>query len=320
MNNNTAKEINDVSFKVQNKNNILRLSKNEKLKYLDDLTVSYPLMKDIIKVMEECKNSISYSSQPECLSLVGPPRVGKTKIIETFMKKYPDELTEEGTNKTILYCEVPCPATINGLVSSLLQALGDPFYNKSGRIIHKSFRLEGLLCKCNVKMIILDEVQHLIDSNRKKLIIDSSDWFKILIAKTKIPVVFVGLDYSVQIFTENKQLGSRVLNRFALNPFKYSDKSFRIILHYFDKSLPLKAESNLAQQDIWEYIYIATKGYLGYLKILLKESTKIALENNYSNINMSILAKAFDNKLTHIIEENPFLPGFNLKKALKKIY
>ncbi len=318
--NNTAKDANNIFSEVINKENILKKSRHERLKYLDDLTVTYPLMDKIIKAIEECKNSISHSSQPECLSIVGPPRVGKTRIIETFMQKYPNQLTEDGINKTILYCEVPCPATINGLVSSLLQALGDPFYNKTTRIIQKSLRLEGMLSKCNVKMIILDEVQHLIDSNRRRLIIDSSDWFKVLIAKTKIPVVFVGLDYSTQIFIENKQLGSRVLNRFTMKPFKYSDKSFRAILYRLDRFLPLESESNLSKPGIWEYIYIATLGHFGYLKILLKESVKIALDSNYSHITMPILAQAFDNKLIHIIEKNPFLPGFNIQKALSKIY
>lgn len=301
------------------KDKILKLTKYEKLKYIDNLVIEYPKMTKILSAIEECKNSTFYSKQPECLSLTGPPRCGKTTIIETFIKKYPDNLTEEGTVKPILYCEVPCPATINGLVSTLLLALGDPFYNRKSTIIDKTFRLEKLLKKCRVQLIILDEVQHLIDSNRKKLIHDSSDWFKNLIAKTKIPVVFVGLEYSLQVFEENKQLGSRVLNRFSIKPFDFSDKTFKIILHFFDQALPLIDPSDLSKDNIWQQIYIATHGYLGYVKVLLKEATKIAIEENYNKLTLPILAKAYENKLKHIFDINPFLPGFNLNKAINQI-
>jgi len=290
------------------KKEVLNLSKEEKLKYFDDLVIVYPQMKEILSSIEDCKNSTKYSSQPECLSLVGPYRCGKTTIIETYTEKFPDILTEEGTIKPILYCSVPCPATSNGLVSALLEGMGDPFYYKRSTIYFKKSRLKDFLRKCNVELIILDEVQHLIDSNRRKLIRETADWFKLLITETNIPVIFVGLEYALQVFEENKQLGSRVLNRYQMKPFGDNDKSFRILLHCFDKSLPLKNLSNLENDEISKYILTATQGRLGYLKVLLKEALKIAIDENYNHITIPILSKSYENKLKHLCGPNPFLP------------
>lgn len=296
------------------KNRLINLSRIEKLKYVDRLVVRYPLLKKIHNSMEECILSPQYSDLPECISIYGPPRSGKTTIIKKFMEKYPDKVGDEGQVKQIVYCEVPCPATISSLPTALLYALGDPFYNKSQNIATKTLRLEKLLIDCKVKMIILDEVQHLIDGNKKSLLYNSSDWFKNLITQTRIPVVFSGLEYSTLIFESNVQLGARVLNRYSIKPFKYNDNDFKGILFFLDKELPLKEASNLANTDTWKYIYEATEGYLGYLKILLKESVRIAIDNNYDYITMPILAEAFNNKLSSIINDNPFMPGYRLNQ------
>lgn len=297
---------------------LLRLSKKEKLNYVDKLTISYPLMDQIICKIDECRESIQYCSQPECMIISGPPRAGKTTIIKEYMQEHPEINLNEGTVKPVVYCLVPCPATIDGLVSSLIQALGDPFYNKSSRISEKTFRLENLLKACKVELIILDEVQHLVDSNRKKVIMDSADWFKNLIAKTGISVVFVGLPECKKIFVENTQLGSRVLNRYEIIPFNYKDKSFRVILHLLDEALPFEFASDLSESGMWECIYIATHGILGYLKILIRESVNVAIENNYNNITTPILAQAYNNKLHQVLGPNPFVPGFDFDSYFNK--
>lgn len=138
-------------------------------------------------------------------------------------------------------------------------------------------------------------------------------------SSTKIPIMFMGLKDSTRMLIENKQLGSRVLNRYELKSFNYGDDTFRAILYFFDESIPLKSKSNLLENDLWQYIFFATDGRLGYVKILLKEATKIALEHNSDLITTSMLAEAFHNKLYSIIGDNPFLPGYDLEKAKEKL-
>lgn len=301
----------------EKKSKLLKMSKIQKLEYVDKLTISYPLIQDILNKIEYCQNSMMHSSQPECLSLIGPPRAGKTTIIEQHMSKYSDIIEPEGTIRQIVYCQVPCPANIGGLVTELLRAIGDPFYNKRASIIQKTHTLYELLLKCKVKLIILDEVQHLVDRNRQTLIKESSDWFKKLIFDTKIPVIYVGLPDSLKIFIENDQLGSRVLNRYTIEAFDFYKKDFRAILKLLDESLPLSLYSGLADPDIWKRIYIATNGLIGFVKVLIKESTKLALDHNTERITMPILSNAYDQKLAQIFGDNPFTPGFDLEEHIE---
>jgi hypothetical protein len=241
------------------------------------------------------------------MSILGPSRAGKTTTSRKFMERYPDIETEEGLTKQILYCEVPCPPALSSLPTTLLYALGDPLYDKGRNIAQRTLRLENLLIDCGVKMIILDEVQHLVEGTTPRQQRQASDWFKNIINKTKIPVVFSGLDSSSLIFEVNSQLKARVLNNFRIIPFRITDKEFKAIVHVIDLKLPIKGQSDFVATGLWKEIYDATEGHLGYLKVLLKECVKIAIEKEYETITRSVLAKAYQNKLTRVINNNPFL-------------
>ena len=121
----------------------------------------------------------------------------------------------------------------------------DPFWAKRyPNIGIMTFRLYELLYTCKVQLIIIDETQQLVDRDSKKLIRESADWFKDLINITKIPVAFLGLPESSNIFIENEQLSGRVLLRETVEPFHYDDKGFRSFLHVFDGELPFENSSD----------------------------------------------------------------------------
>lgn len=297
---------------------LLKKTKEEKLDYVDKLNIFYPKMTDILKRIQKCQESPNHSKQPECLSLIGPRRAGKSTIIEYHQRAYPDIVQSEETTKPVLVSKVPCPAHIGSLVVRLLRDIGDPFFQKKDSIGRSTERLYKLLQYCKVELIVLDEVQHLVDRNRQILIQESADWFKDLIENTRIPVVFVGLPDSRKIFYENEQLGGRVLNRFEVGAFEFDDQTFRTILFLMDQSLPFKNSSGLANIDMCHRIHLATGGLLGFLKPLIKEATSIALENQLELLTMPILSAAYELKLTSIFGKNPFSPGFDLNSTLRK--
>jgi predicted AAA+ superfamily ATPase len=309
---------NNLNLPEVDKQKLLNMSVDEKENYVDELVIVNPKMQRIIDILEECKKSHLTCKQPECASIKGPRRSGKSTIAEEYQKKYPDYETEVGIVKPVFYSSVPCPANIGSLVTRLLYDINDPFYNKERNIGRNTHRLYDILKKCKVELIILDEVQHLVDRDKKKLLQESSDWFKDLIQQTGIPVAFIGLDESERIFLENEQLGGRVLNRDDVKPYTYDDIEFRAFLHIFDSSLPFKGYSGLSQPDLWQRIYLATDGYVGFIKALLKRATRIATVNELDYLTLPVLAQAYNNKLA-FLGANPFVPGFDLQSAIKKL-
>lgn len=163
----TNKVFSDNHNKIQlpDKEKILSLSYHEKLRYMDELKIYYPKMNQILQLIEECHHSKETSERPLCMRIVGPSGSGKTTIVSIHQRKYPQIDTPTGTEKAVLYSRIPCPAYIGGLASKLLYDLGDPFYSKSAKITLHTQRLYNLLKACKVKIIFLDEVQHLVDRN-----------------------------------------------------------------------------------------------------------------------------------------------------------
>lgn len=301
-----------------NKQKLLNSSPDDKEEYVYEMRVTYPFMNKILADMEKCKASAHRLNEVKCMFIAGGSRYGKTTFGKSFQSVYPHIDTETITLKPVLYLKTPPPAYLGSLKSKILEALGDPFFAKTLRNYESDYRIKSLLEKCKVELIFLDEFQHLVEGNRHKVLIDSSDWFKTLIEECKISVVFAGLPYSENVLIENEQLGNRVKIRHELKPFEFNNKDFRIFLHQLDNQLPFEEISNIAQDDTWQRIYLATGGVIGFVKTLLAESTLLAATQNLPCINNDILYDAYNNMLHYLSPDNPFAPTYNLRKAIKE--
>jgi hypothetical protein len=54
-------------------------------------------------------------------------------------------------------------------------------------------RAARLLIHCGVELTVLDEFHHLFDGDRAKVMTKSSQWLKVLIVNTGLPVVVCGM-------------------------------------------------------------------------------------------------------------------------------
>src|SRR6267154_5586550 len=139
------------------------------------------------------------------------------------MKDYPRKFTEEKTIVPVLYAQVPVPATCKNLVTSLLNAIGDPAAEK-GTMISQTFRLRRYIEVCEVELLILDEFQHFQDRDSLKVLKTVSDWLKVLMDETGVPIVLAGLPYSHTILDaeNNEQLRRRFALRIELESFCFN--------------------------------------------------------------------------------------------------
>ena len=316
--------MNDYKMKSESKANlnidkerILSLQFKDKVRYMDELIIFYPKLNQILDYVEECHNSAQVFDRPQCMRIDGPSGVGKTTIYNLHKKKYPDVSASDGEYKNVLYSRIPCPAYIGGLASKLLYDLGDPFYHRHGNITVTTHRLYDLLKACGVKIIFLDEVQHLVDRNSQKLIRDSSDWFKELIDETKIPVIFLGMPDSKRIFNENEQLANRVRITESISPFKCDE--VRKILFFYDQLLPFSDLSGFADPDMSRRIYLASKGLMKNIHDIITESAVNALQSNSSRITMPMLYNAYNKLFYNNFDDNPFAPNMDLHKVQEKV-
>lgn len=289
-------------------------SREERILKAEAIYVLSPDLQMIKDTVKHCHHYSRHSREPKCLLITGRPGVGKTSLAEYYMEDYPRIETEDGLKVPILYVKIEVPATPKNLVSALLSALGDPAAEK-GNIGSQTRRLRKFLKDLGTELIILDEFQHFIDRDSLKVLKTISDWLKLLIDNSKIPVVLMGMPYSHIILDTrgNEQLKRRFTLRRSIEPFgwggtKEEQTDFRNFLKLVDEQLPINKTANLASRTMAYRFYCATNGVISYVMDIVRMAALSAIEQSLETIDLDLLADAYDRSLASPYPDriNPF--------------
>lgn len=274
----------------------------DRIRLVENLYIHFPRNETALKAIKECHNHAKAANEAEGLLIQGDTGAGKTTIIRLYARDHQRTFTDDGSIVPVLCASVPVPATCKSLATSLLTAIGDPAAEK-GTQISQTNRLKRYFQACNVELLILDEFQHFQDRDSKKVLKTVSDWLKLLMDQTRVPIVLSGLPYSHTILddTGNEQLQRRFATRIDLEPFGYEtsdeNKDFRRFLNAIDDKLPLAERSNLADPSTALCIYEATSGVVAHVMKLIRRATVIALEKHTEVLTFEILSLAYEQRL-----------------------
>lgn len=295
---------------------IRRLPSIERLIYVERLRITYPLWNEIMARLEECYELQPFAAEPPCLMLTAKTGAGKSTLFKSFAERHPAYWTKSGKIVPVLQATILCPATVKGVASTLLFALGDPEYDR-GTLTMMTKRLVHFIIECQTKVIGLDEFQHLVDRDKKKVLRTVSDYLKTLIKdETKASLILIGIeDEAEQILKANEQLARLFGDPVILRPFSWDETQpaktidvFRALLKQIESHLPLQEVSNLSELTRARQCFLACNGVLGYLMTLLREATRMALKTGHERLNDTLLTVAFDKQLGGIVRniQNPF--------------
>jgi hypothetical protein len=299
-------------------------SVEEKNLKIERLYVLSPELKSILESIKYCRDHSRYSREPKCMLLEGRPGVGKTALSEFYLEECPRKEVDGCLVIPVLYVKVEVPATIMNLVSAVLAALGDPAADK-GTIASKTRRLRAFLKELKVELIILDEFQHFIDRDSLKVLKTLSDWLKLHIDVTKIPMILMGMPYSHLILDArgNEQLKRRFTYRKKVEPFGWGEtpkeqEGFRKFLKLVDYDLPFNNRANLAEKTMAYRLYCATNGVIFYVMELIRTAALAAIEQSLDTLDLDLLVDAYDQSLAlaYPSRENPFRLNSNDLKPL----
>ena len=149
---------------------------------------------------------------PPCLAILGATGTGKTRLIEEWLARNNNQRTETPTGSHIPYLSisVPAKASMKGTASAFLSTRGDPNPGR-GTQWNMVTRLHKLLKSCQVRMIFVDEFQHIRDSDTKLVLQAVSDFLKDIINQSGIPMILIGQPGEAEpILQANPQLSRRV--------------------------------------------------------------------------------------------------------------
>jgi hypothetical protein len=276
--------------------------------------------------------------------LAGRLGAGKSTITELLLANYPDERAAPTpqrpvavAQRTVLRAILPISPNERDLPFCLLRAFGDPRANK-GSAKELTWRLYDYIHDSGTRMVIVDELQHLIEANTLTILQSASDWLKNLAKQTGVSLVLVGLQgVSNMILEANEQLSSLFSDPITLDPFSWSDLSpkergkprdqwlvdgtreeFRRVLAQIERLLPLREASNLSDVGMAQRCYVASGGLMRYLMRLVREAACLALLRGQERLTQALLFEAFEQHVGGHYRSiaNPFAPGTRLPEPV----
>lgn len=304
------------------------MSREERLKQLDRVFIKYPQASELLKKMEEFLKA--EGRDPLCLFVTGETGAGKTRLCERHVSNWergkksidtPDGIRVV-TTVPVLFITCPTKATEKSIVETLLQGLGDPKADK-GTLTSQTHRFCHLVKQCEIRQIVIDEIQHFYDRDGKRLRSNVANFVKELIIRTGVSMVLTGMPEACAILDDNRQLNRR-FKRASLDPLRRepeekpnapadaplkgepekkldasTESEFTLFLATLDKALPFDRRSFLADEEMSLRLHEATGGTVDKLMRLVKLASAEAIDLKLDSLNEGVLAKAYEEELAH---------------------
>mgnify|MGYP002623709455 FL=1 len=285
----------------------------ERIVLANKLLVLHPRFREAVGVLKHCHDSKACGGEPVCGAILGASGTGKTSVVDHYIRQHPREETETATRQPVLKVTLQPDARPKGIAADILLALGDPAWS-SGTVQTLTNRANKLLQRCGVELIVLDEFHHLFDMDRLKVMTKASQWVKVLIVNTGIPVVVCGMPESEHVLRA-EHTERRFKERQTLHCFSWRTppgrREFCGMLKKLDDSLPLAQISGLAEQQLAGRFYLACRGVPDYLMTLVRGALAEALRRGSEQIELSDLARVYEMQLSQqrvlLDQQNPFV-------------
>lgn len=251
-----------------------------------DRWVDYARATDAMNRLERLLATPQRERMP-CMVIHGESNIGKTLVVRKFLREHPPVFDAvKGVDKRqIIAMQMPATPDQHRFYSALLFELGAPHAATAG--VSALERLaRDLLRRIAPRMLIVDEVHHLLAGSYREQRA-SLNLLKYLANDLKICIVLVGTADAPIALQTDAQMSSRFAP-FEITRWRESEE-FRRFLAAFERVLPLRKPSDLAQRAIVQYVLGASSGLTGEVARLLTESAELAIRDRTEAIGMGHL-------------------------------
>lgn len=275
-------------------------------------TIRSPDVKTALDAMAACHRTSGHD--PKGMFIVGPSGAGKSTIIRIYVsdRRPVDEV--ERTRRPVLCGSLAPRTSVRGMLTALLRSTDDPD-PASGTVDGMLLRLYELIKRCEIELMVLDEIHHVLPEHTPTKTQHAADLLKVLTDETKVPIVLVGLPESVRLLQAQKrgdidrdQLRRRFRKLVRIVPPSLGSSGWRDLVHMYQRALAEKARVpciRLDHPDLLRRLYLATAGLPGRLTNLFAEA--LELTDGDTQITLEHLARAHEEASSlHDFDGNPF--------------
>lgn len=251
------------------------------------LWIGYAAAQKALKKLDILLNYPKKDRMPNLL-LVGDTHNGKTTIISRFRQKNPGQ-TDEETGRVVmpvLAIQVPSVPDEVRFYNTILEKLLAP-YREREQPEKKLFQVSRILERLQTRILIMDEIHHIIAGNLKKQR-QFLNAIKYLSNELKMPLVGVGTGDAFNAINTDPQLANR-FEPLVLPRWKNNDEYLQLLAS-FEYMIPLKKPSGLAEDpQIFVKILSMSEGLIGEISVIVTEAAVAAIEKGEERISLKIL-------------------------------
>lgn len=246
--------------------------------------IGYTRAQTILEQLEHMLRHPGTHRMPNLL-LVGDTNNGKTMLIRRFVERHPAERGDLGSTRRALLIQAPPVPDERRLYFAILDALHAP-YSPSGLTAAKMTLVVTVLRKVGVRMLIIDEIHHLMAGHLEKQR-QFLNVLKYLSNELQLSLVGAGIKDALRAIQTDPQLANRfepvALPRWTL------DREFRMLLMSFEQVLPLRNPSDLAGRQLATPLFAMSEGTIGELANLLCVAAAAAIRIGRERIDQALL-------------------------------
>lgn len=262
-------------------------SDEERINYIrSPRWIGYDTANSILERLESLLTYPKTHRMPNLL-VVGNTNNGKTMLVKRFCSRHQPEDNKEGRSIVVpvLFVQAPPVPDEGRFYNAILDLLFAP-YKPLDRVDRKQFQAIKLMREVGLRMLIIDEVQHILAGNltRQRTFLNV---IKFLGNELEIPIVAVGTKDAFRALQTDTQLANRFDN--AKLPRWKNDDDFIRLLMTFEQMLPLRRPSMLDDQALADRIYSMSEGYIGEISRLLVEAAVAAVKTGKEAIDKRLL-------------------------------
>lgn len=248
--------------------------------------IKYPAAERIIERLEELLVHPKISRMPNLL-LVGETNNGKTVLVNRFrqMHKPYATLDEEKMVRPLVIVESPPKPDERMFYRKLLDQLNAP-YRLSDRVDRIERQVFHVFQHLDTRMLIIDEVQNLMagSSSSQRVFLNV---LKGMANELQIVIVAVGTMEARNAMSADPQMANRFVQKF-LPKWNYTEDYLRLLAS-FERMLPLRKPSALAEPALAERIYSLSEGTIGEISAVITTAAIAAIRSGEERINRKVL-------------------------------
>jgi len=222
------------------------------------------------------------------LLIVGDTNAGKTMLANRFVQLHPADKTlgGEAVIVPVLAIQAPPGPDEGRFYNAILEALATP-YNPRERVAQQQIQVLRMLKRIGIQMLIIDEVHNVLTGSVTKQR-QFLNVLKYLGNDLQITLVGLGTKEALRALQADPQLANR-FEPAALPPWQL-DQEFQMLLASFERALPLRQPSGLADEKLARKLLALSEGSLGELSVLLTSAAVYAVRSGTERIDAKVLA------------------------------